>query len=154
MKDMKFRELNIGDWFIANGMMWEKVEYCAWSGASIMSLDKNDFGHIYPQPNLDIEVDFLPRLDYCHSHSHKTGHNVFNKIVRLDEALSGLPLKSNFVHEIYAKSKYNDKDVFIVVYSNLGLRQGMTFPVNPKHNHTVRECLELHLDFDAWDCGK
>lgn len=151
---MKFRELNIGDWFIANGMMWEKVEYCAWSGASIMSLDKNDFGHIYPQPNLDIEVDFLPRLDYCHSHSHKTGHNVFNEIVRLDEALSGLPLKSNFVHEIYAKSKYNDKDVFIVVYSNLGLRQGMTFPVNLKHNHTVRECLELHLDFDAWDCGK
>lgn len=151
---MKFRELNVGDWFVANGMMWEKVEYCAWSGASIMSLDKNDFGHIYPQPNLDIEVDFLPRLDYCHSHFPKTGHNVFNEIVRLDEALFGLPLKSNFVHEIYAKSKYNDKDVFIVVYSNLGLRQGMTFPVNSKHNHTVRECLELHLDFDAWDCGK
>lgn len=147
---MKFRELNIGDWFIANGMMWEKVEYCAWSGASIMSLDKNDFGHIYPQPNLDIEVEFLPRLDYCHSHFHKTGHNVFNEIVRLDEALFGLPLKSTFVHEIYAKSKYNDKDVFIVVYSNLGLRQGMTFPVKPEHNHTVRECLELHLNFDEW----
>lgn len=151
---MKFRELNVGDWFIANGMMWEKVEYCAWSDASIMCLDKNDFGHIYPQPNLDIEVEFLPRLDYCHSHFHETGHNVFNEIVRLDEALFGLPLKSNLVHEIYAKSKYNDKDVFIVVYSNLGSRQGMTFPVNSKHNHTVRECLELHLDFDEWSCGK
>ena len=109
---MKFRELNVGDWFVANGMMWEKVEYPKWGDASIMCLDKNDFGHVYPQPNLDIEVDFLPRLDYCHSHFHKTGHNVFNEIVRLDEALFGLPLKSNSVNEIYAKSKYNDKDVY------------------------------------------
>ena len=109
---MKFRELNVGDWFVANGMMWEKVEYPKWADASIMCLDKNDFGHVYPQPNLDIEVDFLPRLDYCHSNFHTTGHNVFNEIVRLDEALFGLPLKSNSVNEIYAKSKYNDKDVY------------------------------------------
>ena len=109
---MKFRELNVGDWFIANGMMWEKVEYPKWGDASIMCLDKNDFGHVYPQPNLDIEVDFLPRLDYCNSHFHMTGHNVFNEIVRLDEALFGLPLKSTCVHEIYTKSKYNDKDVY------------------------------------------
>lgn len=147
---MKFRELNVGDWFVANGMMWEKVEYCAWSGASIMCLDKNDFGHVYSQPNPYIEVDFLPRLDYCHSNFHTTGHNVFNEIVRLDEALFGLPLKSTCVHEIYAKSKYNDKDVFIVVYSNLDFRQGMTFPVNPKYGQPVRECLELHLNFDEW----
>ena len=151
---MKFRELNVGDWFIANGMMWEKIEYCAWAGASVMCLEKNNFGYVCPQYNLNVEVEFLPKLDYCHPHFHETGHNVFNEIVRLDEALFGLPLKSNFVNEIYAKSKYNDKDVFIIVYSNLGLRQGMTFPVNPKYNHTVRECLELHLDFDAWDCGK
>ena len=146
---MKFRELNIGDWFIVNNMKWGKVEYCAWAGASVMCLEKDNFGYVCPQYNLDVEVEFLPRLDYVHSHFHETGHNVFNEIVRLDEALFGLPLKSNFVNEIYVKSKYNDKDVFIVVYSNLGLRQGMTFPVNPKHNHTVRECLELHLDFDA-----
>ena len=151
---MKFRELNIGDWFIVNNMKWEKVEYCAWAGASVMCLEKDNFGYVCPQYNLDVEVEFLPRLDYVHSHFHETGHNIFNEIVCLDEALFGLPLKSNFVNEIYVKSKYNDKDVFIVVYSNLGLRQGMTFPVNPKHNHTVRECLELHLDFDAWDCGK
>ena len=147
---MKFRELNVGDWFIANGMMWEKVEYPKWADASIMCLDKNDFGHVYSQPNPYIEVDFLPRLDYCHSNFHTTGHNVFNEIVRLDEALFGLPLKSNSVNEIYAKSKYNDKDVFIVVYSNLELRQGMTFPVNPKYDQPVRECLELHLNFDEW----
>ena len=147
---MKFRELNVGDWFVANGMMWEKVEYPKWADASIMCLDKNDFGHVYPQPNLDIEVDFLPRLDYCNSHFHTTGHNVFNEIVRLDEALFGLPLKSTCVHEIYAKSKYNDKDVFIVVYSNLDFRQGMTFPINPRYDQLVRECLELHLNFDEW----
>lgn len=147
---MKFRELNVGDWFVANGMMWEKVEYPKWADASIMCLDKNDFGHVYSQPNPYIEVDFLPRLDYCHSNFHTTGHNVFNEIVRLDEALFGLPLKSNSVNEIYAKSKYNDKDVFIVVYSNLELRQGMTFPVNPKYDQPVRECLELHLNFDEW----
>lgn len=147
---MKFRDLNIGDWFVANGMMWEKVEYPKWADASIMCLDKNDFGHVYSQPNPYIEVDFLPRLDYCHSNFHTTGHNVFNEIVRLDEALFGLPLKSNSVNEIYAKSKYNDKDVFIVVYSNLEFRQGMTFPINPRYDHLVRECLELHLDFDEW----
>ena len=147
---MKFRELNVGDWFVANGMMWEKVEYPKWADASIMCLDKNDFGHVYSQPNPYIEVDFLPRLDYCHSNFHTTGHNVFNEIVRLDKALFGLPLKSNSVNEIYAKSKYNDKDVFIVVYSNLELRQGMTFPVNPKYDQPVRECLELHLNFDEW----
>ena len=147
---MKCRELNVGDWFVANGMMWEKVEYPKWADASIMCLDKNDFGHVYSQPNPYIEVDFLPRLDYCHSNFHTTGHNVFNEIVRLDEALFGLPLKSNSVNEIYAKSKYNDKDVFIVVYSNLELRQGMTFPVNPKYDQPVRECLELHLNFDEW----
>lgn len=147
---MKFRELNVGDWFVANGMMWEKVEYPKRADASIMCLDKNDFGHVYSQPNPYIEVDFLPRLDYCHSNFHTTGHNVFNEIVRLDEALFGLPLKSNSVNEIYAKSKYNDKDVFIVVYSNLELRQGMTFPVNPKYDQPVRECLELHLNFDEW----
>ena len=147
---MKFRELNVGDWFVANGMMWEKVEYPKWADASIMCLDKNDFGHVYSQPNPYIEVDFLPRLDYCHSNFHTTGHKVFNEIVRLDEALFGLPLKSNSVNEIYAKSKYNDKDVFIVVYSNLELRQGMTFPVNPKYDQPVRECLELHLNFDEW----
>ena len=147
---MKFRELNVGDWFVANGMMWEKVEYPKWADASIMCLDKNDFGHVYSQPNPYIEVDFLPRLDYCHSNFHTTGHNVFNEIVRLDEALFGLPLKSNSVNEIYAKSKYNDKDVFIVVYSNLTFRQGMTFPINPRYDHLVRECLELHLNFDEW----
>ena len=147
---MKFRELNVGDWFVANGMMWEKVEYPKWADASIMCLDKNDFGHVYSQPNPYIEVDFLPRLDYCHSNFHTTGHNVFNEIVRLDEALFGLPLKSNSVNEIYAKSKYNDKDVFIVVYSNLELRQGMTFPINPRYDQPVRECLELHLNFDEW----
>ena len=147
---MKFRELNVGDWFVANGMMWEKVEYPKWADASIMCLDKNDFGHVYSQPNPYIEVDFLPRLDYCHSNFHTTGHNVFNEIVRLDEALFGLPLKSNSVNEIYAKSKYNDKDVFIVVYSNLKFRQGMTFPIHPRYDHLVRECLELHLNFDEW----
>lgn len=147
---MKFRELNIGDWFVANGMMWEKVEYPKWADASIMCLDKNDFGHVYSQPNPYIEVDFLPRLDYCHSNFHTTGHNVFNEIVRLDEALFGLPLKSNSVNEIYAKSKYNDKDVFIVVYSNLEFRQGMTFPIHPRYDQLVRECLELHLNFDEW----
>lgn len=147
---MKFRDLNIGDWFVANGMMWEKVEYPKWADASIMCLDKNDFGHVYSQPNPYIEVDFLPRLDYCHSNFHTTGHNVFNEIVRLDEALFGLPLKSNSVNEIYAKSKYNDKDVFIVVYSNLSFRQGMTFPIHPRYDHLVRECLELHLNFDEW----
>ena len=147
---MKFRELNVGDWFVANGMTWEKVEYPKWADASIMCLDKNDFGHVYPQPNPYIEVDFLPRLDYCHSNFHTTGHNVFNEIVRLDEALFGLPLKSTCVHEIYAKSKYNDKDVFIVVYSNLDFRQGMTFPINPRYDQLVRECLELHLNFDEW----
>lgn len=147
---MKFRELNVGDWFVANGMMWEKVEYPKWADASIMCLDKNDFGHVYSQPNPYIEVDFLPRLDYCHSNFHTTGHNVFNEIVRLDEALFGLPLKSNSVNEIYAKSKYNDKDVFIVVYSNLSFRQGMTFPIHPRYDHLVRECLELHLNFDEW----
>ena len=89
-------------------------------------------------------------MDYCHSNFHKTGHNVFNEIVRLDEALFGLPLKSTCVHEIYAKSKYNDKDVFIVVYSNLDFRQGMTFPINPRYDQLVRECLELHLNFDEW----
>lgn len=147
---MKFRELNVGDWFVANGMMWEKVEYPKWADASIMRLDKNDFGHVYSQPNPYIEVDFLPRLDYCHSNFHTTGYNVFNEIVRLDEALFGLPLKSNSVNEIYAKSKYNDKDVFIVVYSNLEFRQGMTFPINPRYDQLVRECLELHLNFDEW----
>ena len=147
---MKFRELNVGDWFVANGMMWEKVEYPKWADASIMCLDKNDFGHVYSQPNPYIEVDFLPRLDYCHSNFHTTGHNVFNEIVRLDEALFGLPLKSNSVNEIYAKSKYNDKDVFIVVYSNLEFRQGMTFPINSRYDQPVRECLELHLNFDEW----
>lgn len=147
---MKFRELNVGDWFVMNGTMWEKVEYCAWSGASIMCLDKNDFGHVYPQPNLDIEVDFLPRLDYCHSHFSKTGHNVFNEKVSIYDALSGLPLKATSIHEIYAKTKYNDKDVFIVVYSSSPLRQGMTFPINPKYDLPVRECLELHLNFDEW----
>ena len=147
---MKFRELNVGDWFVANGMMWEKVEYPKWADASIMCLDKNDFGHVYSQPNPYIEVDFLPRLDYCHSNFHTTGHNVFNEIVRLDEALFGLPLKSNSVNEIYAKSKYNDKDVFIVVYSNLEFRQGMTFPIHPRYDQLVRECLELHLNFDEW----
>ena len=130
--------------------MWEKVEYRKWAEASILCLDKNDFGHVYPQPNPYIEVDFLPRLDYCHSNFHTTGHNVFNEIVRLDEALFGLPLKSNSVNEIYAKSKYNDKDVFIVVYSNLEFRQGMTFPINPRYDQLVRECLELHLNFDEW----
>ena len=40
---MKFRELNVGDWFVANGMMWEKVEYPKWADASIMCLDKNDY---------------------------------------------------------------------------------------------------------------
>ena len=147
---MKFRELNIGDWFIANGMMWEKVEYPKWAGASIMCLDKNDFGHVYPQRNLDIEVEFLPRLDYCHSHFSKTGHNVFNEKVSMYDALSGLPLKATSMNEIYAKTKYNDKDVFIVVYSSSPLRQGMTFPINPKYDLPVRECLELHLNFDEW----
>lgn len=145
---MKFRELNVGDWFVANGMMWEKVEYPKWSGASIMCLDKNDFGHVYPQRNLDIEVEFLPRLDYCHSHFHKTGHNVFNEEVSMYDALFGLPLKATSMDEIYAKTKYNDKDVFIVVYSPLALRQGLSFPINPKYDQPVRECLELHLNFD------
>lgn len=147
---MKFRELNVGDWFVANGMMWEKVEYPKWSGASIMCLDKNDFGHVYSQPNPYIEVDFLPRLDYCHSNFHKTGHNVFDEKVLMSEAVYGLPLRSVTTHEIYAKTRYNSTSVYIVIYSNDVERQGLTFPVPDRGSCLVHECLELHLNFDEW----
>ena len=151
---MKFRELNVGDWFVMDNMKWEKVEYCAWSGASIMSLDKNDFGHVYPRYNLDKEVDVLPKLDNCHSHFHATGHNVFNEKVLISEAIYGLPLKSTITHEIYAKTRYNSTPVYIVIYSDDAERQGLTFPVDDKKPMWVRECLELHLNFDEWSCGK
>lgn len=151
---MKFRELNIGDWFIVNNMKWEKVEYCAWSDASIMCLEKDNFGHVYPQRNLDKEVDFLPKLDYCHSHFHATGHNVFNGKVPMSKAIYGLPLKSATAHEIYVKTRYNSTPVYIVIYSDDAERQGLTFPVDDKKLMWVRECLELHLNFDEWSCGK
>lgn len=151
---MKFRELNIGDWFIMDNMKWEKVEYCAWSGASIMCLEKDNFGHVYPQRHLDKEVDFLPKLDYCHSHFHTTGHNVFNEKVLMSEAIYGLPLKSVTTHEIYAKTRYNSTSVYIVIYSDDTERQGLTFPVPDKGSCLVRECLELHLNFDEWSYKK
>lgn len=151
---MKFRELNIGDWFIMGGLKWEKVEYCAWSGASVMCLEKDNFGHVYPQYNLDEEVDFLSKLEYLHLNFHSTGHNVFNDRVPMSEALYGLPLKSTVVHEVYAKTRYNSIPVYIVIYSEDAERQGLTFPVDNKKPTWVRECLELHLNFDEWSCGK
>lgn len=154
MNDMKFRELNVGDWFVMDNIKWEKVEYPAWSGASAMCLEKDNFGHVYPQRNLDKEVDFLPKLDYCHSHFHATGHNVFNEKVFMSEAIYGLPLKSATAHEIYAKTRYNSTSVYIVIYSDDAERQGLTFPVDDKKPMWVRECLELHLNFDEWSCGK
>lgn len=151
---MKFRELNIGDWFTVDGIMWEKVEYPKWAGASVLCLNRDDFGHVYPCYHLETEVEFLPRLEYLHSHFHKTGHNVFNEKVSMDSALYGLPLKSTTVHEIYAKTRYNSTPVYVIVYSDDAERQGMTFPVDDKKPMWVRECLELHLDFDEWSCGK
>lgn len=151
---MKFRELNIGDWFIMDGLKYEKVEYPKWAGASIMCLEKDDFGHVYPHYNLDTIVDFLPKLEYLHLNFHSMGHNVFNEKVSMDSAIYGLPLKSTIVHEIYAKTCYNSTPVYIIIYSDDNERQGMTFPVDNKKPMWVRECLELHLDFDEWSCRK
>lgn len=145
---MKFRELNVGDWFVMDGTPWEKVDFPTWVGASVMCLNKEDFGHVYPQGNLDEEVDFLPRFEYLHSHFHKTGHNIFNEKVPLNEALRGIPLKSTTAHEVYARTRYNSNELYTIIYSDDPERQGLTFPIPTKAIPWVRECLELHLDFD------
>lgn len=143
---MKFHELNVGDWFIMDGMAWEKVDFPFYGSSHIMSLDKDNFGHIYPHDNLDAEVDFLPRFEYIHPHFHNTGHNVFNDRVSIQEALAGLPLKSTTKHEVYAKTRVNAYTVYIIIYSEDEERQGLTMVYDDKTQMIVRECLEIHLN--------
>lgn len=148
---MKFRELNVGDWFIMDGMAWEKIDFPMYSSSHIMSLDKDNFGHIYPHDNLDAEVGFLPKFEYIHPHFHSTGHNVFNDRVSIQEALAGLPLKSTTKHEVYAKTRVNAYTVYIIVYSEDEERQGLTMVYDDKTQMIVRECLEIHLNhYEDW----
>lgn len=108
---MVFADLLVGDYFSLDGKPYMRLQEC------IMSLDKRDFGLVYPMPFGDSPVKFLSAFEYKPNPYIAVDSDINPNNVPIDKAPYNMLLQSVNTNSLYVKIKafYGASDNLIYV---------------------------------------